>query len=56
MMTYVKTEGKASLYRKESFCGRSTPIVEWIVKVQDQIIRECSTKKDAIVWLSIYSN
>jgi hypothetical protein len=56
MITPVKTEGKATLYRKETYNGRTTPLIEWIVKVQDSIVRECSTKKDALIWLSIYSN
>lgn len=46
--------GKASLYRKESFNGRVTPIIEWIIKVDNQVIRYCKTKKEAIIWFNMY--
>jgi hypothetical protein len=46
--------GKVSLYRKESFNGRVTPIIEWIIKVDNQIIRYCKTKKEAIIWFNMY--
>ena len=52
--TLIQTQGKASLYRKESFNGRSTALIEWIVMVGDSVMRHCRTKKDAIVWLNIY--
>ena len=52
----VKTLGKANLYRHESFNGRSTGQVEWIVKVGDQVIRICSTRRDALTWLNIYKD
>ena len=45
-MQPVKTNGKAALYRHESYCGRTTPIVEWIVKVGAQTIRICTTRKE----------
>jgi hypothetical protein len=50
------TLGKASLYRKESYNHRTTALVEWVVKVGDRIVRECRTKKEAIVWLNIYKD
>lgn len=50
----ILNNGKASLYRKESFNGRTTPIIEWIIKVNNQIIRECKTKKEAIIWFNMY--
>jgi hypothetical protein len=53
-MQLVQTLGRASLYRKESFNGRITPLVEWVVKVGEQTVRECRTRKDALVWLGIY--
>jgi len=52
----VLNNGKASLYRKESFNGRTTPIIEWIIKYDNQIIRYCKTKKEAIIWFNIYIN
>jgi hypothetical protein len=52
----VTTTGKASLYRKESFNGRTTAQIEWIVKVGDQVIRYCNTKKEAITWLALYKD
>jgi hypothetical protein len=56
MLELKQTSGKASLYRKESYNGRTTALVEWIVKVNDQVIRYCSTKKEAILWLDLYKN
>ena len=56
MLELKQTQGKASLYRKESYNGRTTAMVEWIVKVGDQVIRYCTTKKEALVWLNLYSN
>lgn len=55
-MQLIKTQGRAALYRKESHNHRTTPLVEWIVKVGDQIIRECNTRREALQWLNIYSN
>jgi hypothetical protein len=52
----VKTEGKATLYRKESYNGRTTALIEWVVKVGEQTIRICTTRKDAMTWLNLYSN
>ena len=53
-MQLIQTLGQASLYRKESFNHRTTPLVEWVVKVGAQIVRECRTRKEALVWLDIY--
>jgi len=52
----IKTLGKANLYRRESFNGRTTAQVEWIVKVDDQIIRICPTRREALTWLEIYKD
>jgi hypothetical protein len=50
----IKTLGRAALYRKESYNHRTTPLIEWIVKVGDQTIRECNTRREALQWLDIY--
>lgn len=52
----VTVNGKAALYRKESFNGRTTAQVEWIVKVGDQVVRYCTTKREAVTWLEIYKS
>ena len=52
--TLVITAGKAALYRKESFNGRTTAQIEWIVKLGDQVIRCCTTKREAMIWLDMY--
>ncbi len=54
-MTLIKTLGAASLYRKESFNHRTTPLIEWIVKVGGQTIRECNTRREALQWLEMYA-
>lgn len=59
-MQLIMTLGKASLYRKETYCGRSTPIIRWVVQFvrPDGNIRDvadCSTRKDAMHWLDLYS-
>jgi len=54
-MTLIKTLGAAALYRKESFNHRTTPLIEWIVKVSDQTIRECNTRREALQWLEMYA-
>ena len=56
MLELKQTNGRASLYRKESYNGRTTAMVEWIVKVGDQVIRYCTTKKEAMIWLDLYKN
>jgi hypothetical protein len=56
MLKLKQTQGKASLYRKESYNGRTTAMVEWVVKVGDQVIRYCNTKREALVWLDLYKN
>lgn len=55
-MQLVKINGKATMYRKESYNHRTTALVAWIVKVGDTIVRECTTRKEALVWLSIYKD
>ena len=55
-MTLIKTLGNASMYRKESYNHRTTSLVKWIVKVGEQTIRECTTRKEALEWLDIYKD
>ena len=55
-MQLVTTLGRASLYRKESYNHRTTPIIEWIVRVGDKTMRQCRTKRDAMAWLNIYKD
>jgi len=54
--TLVKINGKAALYRNESYNHRTTAQVEWIVRVGEQIMRRCDTKRDAVIWLDIYKD
>lgn len=55
-MQRIKTLGKATLYRQESFNHRTTPLIEWIVKVGDRLIRSCATKREALQWLNTYKD
>ena len=55
-MTLVTTLGLATLYRKESYNHRTTPLVEWVVRVGDKTMRTCYTKRDALAWLDIYKD
>jgi len=55
-VTLIKTQGKAALYRESNYYGRTTPIVEWIVKVGDRTIIRCETRLEARRWLDIYAN
>ena len=55
-MTLIKTQGKATLYREGHYFGRTSPIVEWIVKVGDRTIIRCRTRYEALEWLNIYAN
>lgn len=55
-MRLIESKGQATLYRKESYNHRTTPLIEWIVKVGEQIVRECNTQREAIVWLNIYAS
>jgi hypothetical protein len=55
-MRLIENKGKATLYRKENYNHRTTPVIEWIVKVGEQIVRECNTRREALVWLNIYAN
>jgi hypothetical protein len=54
MLELKQVLGKATLYRRETYNHRTTPLVEWVVKVGDRIIRECATRKEALIWLDIY--
>jgi hypothetical protein len=56
MLESKQTLGKATLYRCETYNHRTTPLVQWIVKVGDRIVRECSTRKEALIWLDIYKD
>ena len=56
MLELKQTKGKAALYRKESYNGRTTAVVEWVVKVGDKVVRECTTKREAAQWLVIYQD
>jgi hypothetical protein len=49
-----KLEEDATIERKESYRGRTTPDVEYIVKNNDgKIVRTCKTKKEAKMWLDM---
>lgn len=56
MMQLIKTQNKAALYRSETYLGRTTPWIRWIVKVGDRIVRQCDTRREALTWLSIYAD
>jgi hypothetical protein len=55
-MTLITTLGRAALYRKESYNHRTTPLIEWVVRVGDMTVRQCRTKRDAMTWLDIYKD
>jgi len=55
-MQLIYTLGRAALYRKESYNHRTTPLIEWIVRVGDMTVRVCRTKRDAITWIDIYKD
>lgn len=46
-MAYIK--------RLESYNGNTTPTVEWHVMLDGKLMRECSTKREALEWLPIYN-
>lgn len=59
MLALVLTDGKARVYRKETFNHRTTALVEWLVVYtqptgREVIVRECKTRKDAVKWAQIY--
>ena len=56
MLELKQTLGKASLYRKESYNGRTTAVIEWVVKVGDRTMRYCTTKREALQWLAMYQD
>lgn len=41
--------------RKESYNHRTTPLVEWRVWFKGHIVRICKTRKEAQIWVNIYS-
>jgi len=44
------------LVRKESYCGRSTPIVEWSIYDQaGSLVRMYDRKKDAMEYISAFA-
>jgi hypothetical protein len=55
-MALVTTLGLATLYRKETYNHRTTPLVEWVVRVGETIVMECRTKREALIWLNIYKD
>jgi hypothetical protein len=55
-MQLIYTLGRAALYRKESYNHRTTPLIEWVVRVGDMTVRVCRTKRDAITWIDIYKD
>lgn len=56
MIELRQTLGKAALYRRETYNHRTTPLIEWVVKVGDRTVRECATRREALVWLTLYSD
>lgn len=50
------TNGKATLYRKETYNHGTSAKIAWLVLVGDLLMRECATRKDALTWLDIYAN
>lgn len=55
----VLTDGKAKVFRNETYNHCTTGSVEWIVVYTQDTGREviaqtCKTRKDAIVWAGIY--
>ncbi len=57
----VATNGKARVYRKETFNHRTTAAVEWLVIYtqatgREVIAQACKTRKDALQWANIYCN
>jgi hypothetical protein len=55
VLQHIKTLGKATLYRSETYNHRTTPLIEWIVKVGDRIVAQCATRREALEWLTTYS-
>ena len=52
--------GKVKMYRDESYNHRTTPLVSWVVTCLDEnqkewVVRECSTKREALEWVNIYT-
>jgi hypothetical protein len=49
----IKREGRAALFRREYFCGRTTPIVEYYIEYQNRDGKICRShdyklKRDAM--------
>ena len=55
MRTLKLTQGRVRLYREENYFGRTTPIVEWHVTLDDKTVRTCATRKEALEWVAIYA-
>lgn len=58
-MQLIKTFDRVSLYRTETYCGRTTPLVRWVVKFirddgQARIVAECNTKREALGYFDAY--
>ena len=56
IMQLIDTLGHAALYRKESYNHRTTPLIKWVVRVGNLVVRECRTKREAKIWLAIYTD
>jgi hypothetical protein len=60
-MQLIEQQGKASLYRAESYNGNTNASVIWVVRYidhngKDVIARECTTRKEALSWLDLYKH
>jgi len=55
LVKLIKTLGLAALYRDESYFGRTTPVVRWVVKVGTKTVADCTTRREALAWLNTYS-
>ena len=57
MKTLYAASFNVRLYRSESFNHRTTPLIEWTVtetvNQKENIVRICSTKKEAMQWVAI---
>jgi hypothetical protein len=54
-MTLVKSEGLATLHRKEGFGGRCTARVEWVVSYNGRIFATYNTKREALAMFAAYA-
>jgi len=54
-MTLVKSEGLATLHRKEGFGGRCTARVEWVVSYNGRIVATYNTKREALAMFAAHA-